>query len=447
MSQSLKCALIAVGKLQFPTRVIAANVTVQPSASLFPANCSDMGVQMANIRDYLRKKKKRDKENRPPRISYREKIKSHKFTIFYRVSLTLILLVALGAVLFIQWQNKVYTEFAELSSVEIKIPSEAQLMPFASYLLTYSKDGISCMDTKGNAQWNQTFEMQNPMVDINQNVVAVGDYNGRQIYVMNTESLLGSITTNRPVRSFCVSAGGVVAAVLDDADVTWIYLYDAQGNELVHFRTTMKESGYPIDVSISPSGELVCVSYLYVDSGHIKSSVAFYNFGAVGQNSTDNYVSGYDYIDTVVPFTRFLDNRSVFAVSDDRIMFYGGAQKPVSVAENLLDDEVRGIYYGSDYVGLVFNSRESGSRYRLDVYHKSGSFERSIEFDIECRDILFYDDQIIIYNESDCRIYNSRGMQKFAGKFNKTALMLIPQSAAFRYMVVTPESVDMVELK
>lgn len=402
---------------------------------------------MANIREYLRKKEKRDNEQKPPRISYREKIKSHKFTVFYRVVLMLMLFAAVGAVAYIQWKNKVYTESVELSTVEIRIPSDAQMMPFASQLLTYSKDGISCMDTKGNAVWNQTFEMQNPMVDINQNVVAVGDYNGREIYVMDTQSVLGNITTNRPVRDFCVSAGGVVAAVLDDTNVTLICLYDAKGNELVRFRTTMKESGYPAEVSISPSGELVCVAYLYVDSGQIKSSVAFYNFGAVGQNNTDNYVSGYDYIETVVPFARFLDNRSLFAVSDDRIMFFGGAQKPVSIAEKLLDEEVRGIYYGNEYVGLVFNSKESGSRYRLDVYHKSGDSVCSITYDIECRDILFRGDQIIIYNESDCLIYNSRGMQKYAGKFNKTALMLIPQSASYTYMVVTPESIDTIELR
>ncbi len=403
--------------------------------------------QMANIRDYLKRKEKRDEEQTKPRISYKEKIKSHKFTVFYRMFLVLALLMAVGAVLLIQWQNKVYTENVEISSVEIKIPSNAEMMPFATHLLTYSKDGISCMDTKGNAVWNQTFGMQNPMVDINQNVVAVGDYNGREIYVMNTDSLLGKITTNRPVRNFCVSAGGVVAAVLDDTDVTLICLYDAKGNELVRFRTTMRESGYPVEVSISPSGELVCVSYLYIDSGHMKTSVAFYNFGAVGQNNTDNYVSGYDYVDTVVPFTRFLDNQSVFGVSDDRIMFFGGSQKPVSVAEKLLDEEVRGVYYGSEYVGLVFNSKESGSRYRLDVYHKSGEFVRSIEYDIDCRDIVFHEDEIIIYNESDCRIYNSKGLQKYAGKFNKTALMLIPQNASYTYMVVTPESIDKIELR
>ncbi|MCM1268768.1 MAG: DUF5711 family protein [Bacteroidales bacterium] len=400
---------------------------------------------MVSVRDYF--KRKQQSGDRPPRISYREKIKSHKFTVFYRISLVLILFAAVGAALFLQWKNKVYIESVELSSVEIKIPSDASLMPFGANLLIYSKDGASCMDTKGNAVWNQTFGMQNPMVDINQNVAAIGDYNGREIYVMDTGNLLGRITTNRPVRNFCVSASGVVAAVLDDTDVTWIYLYDAQGNELVYFRTTMKESGYPIHLAISPSGELVCVSYLYVDGGHMKSSVAFYNFGAVGQNSTDNYVSGYDYIDSVVPFSRFLDNKSLFAVSDDRIMFFGGAQKPVTAAENLLSDEVRGIYYGSEYVGLVFNSKESGGRYRLDVYHKSGTFQQSIEYDIDCRDILFHEDQIIIYNEADCRIYNSSGMQKYAGTFSKTALMLIPQKASYNYMIVTPDSIDTIELK
>lgn len=359
----------------------------------------------------------------------------------------LVLMAAIAAALFLQWKNKVYTESVELSSVEIRVPSGASLMPFGSYLLTYSKDGASCMDTKGNAVWNQTYGMQNPMVDINQDVVAIGDYNGREIYVMDTGTLLGRITTNRPVRNFCVSASGVVAAVLDDTDVTWIYLYDAQGNELVYFRTTMKESGYPANISISPSGELLCVSYLYIDGGHMKTSVAFYNFGAVGQNSTDNYVSGYDYVDHVVPFARFMDNKSLFAVSDDRIMFFGGAQKPVTAAENLLNDEVRGVYYGSEYVGLVFNSKEGGGRYRLDVYHKSGTFRQSIEFDIDCRDILFHEDQIIIYNEADCRIYNSSGMLKYTGTFNKTALMLIPQKAAYHYMIVTPDSIDTIELK
>ena len=400
---------------------------------------------MVNVRDYLKKREKRESDK--PRISYREKIKSHKFTIFYRMMLAIILIAAIGAATYIQWKNKVYTESLVVASTEISITQDANLMPFDGYLLNYSKDGAGCMDTKGNAVWNQTFEMQNPIVDICQNVVAIGDYNGRTIYVMNTGGPMGNITTNRPIRNLCVASNGVVAVVLDDTDVTLIYLYDSQGNELVHFRTTMKESGYPVSVSISPSGELVCVSYLFVDSGQMKSSVAFYNFGAVGQNSTDNYVSGYDYLNTIVPFTRFLDNKSVFAVSDDRIMFYSGSQKPVSSAENLLNEDVQSIYYGGEYVGLVFNSTESSNRYRLDVYHKSGELAQQIEFDIEYSDILFHEDQIIIYNETECCIYNINGLEKYAGKFNKSVRTLIPLKTSYSYMMVTPDSIDTIELK
>ena len=53
---------------------------------------------MANIRDYLKRKAKREGDkNSVPRISYREKIKSHKFTIFYRTILVIILIAAIAA--------------------------------------------------------------------------------------------------------------------------------------------------------------------------------------------------------------------------------------------------------------------------------------------------------------------------------------------------------------
>ena len=402
---------------------------------------------MANVRDYLKKKKNRQDEEY--RISYREKIKSHKFTILYRTVLVIVLIVAIATALYIQWKNKVYTKMEVLASAEMHITQDSKLLPFAGYLLTYSKDGAGCMDIKGNAVWNQTFEMQNPMVDICQSVVAIGDYNGRNIYVMDTSGVIGNITTNKPMRDFCVASNGVVAVVLDDSDTTWIYLYDAKakGKELAYFRTTMKDSGYPVDVSISPNAQLVCVSYLFVDSGQMKSSVAFYNFGDVGKNNTNNYVSGYDYLDVVVPLTVFLDNKSLFAVSDERIMFYSGAQKPVIATENLISDSVQSVYYGDEYVGLVFISTESDNRYRLDVYHKSGEYSQSVGFDMEYTDILFHGDQIIIYNESECSIYNSNGTEKYSGLFEQSVLLLIPQSSAYRYMIVTPNSIDTVELQ
>lgn len=400
---------------------------------------------MTNVRDYFKNKGKRD--DKTPRISYREKIKSHKFMIFYRSILLLALVAAAAAVMVIQWKNKVYTDSEVISSITTAKPQNGNMISFSGYILTYSKDGASCIDAKGNAVWNETYEMQNPMIDICQNVVAIGDYNGRDLYVMNTSGMMGKITMNKPIRNFSVASNGVVAVALDETNATYIYLYDTQGNELVRFRTTMKDSGYPFRIAISPNATLLCVSYLFVDSGELKSSVAFYNFGAVGQNKPDNYVSGFDYLDVVVGYARFLDEKTLFAVSDDRIMFFEGAQIPVSISESLLSEDVQRIYYGTEYVGLVFLSTDSSSRYRLDVYHKSGQLSISINFDMEYTDIVFANDQIIIYNESECQIYNMGGAQKYEGRFEKAVYTLIPTSSSYKYVVVTADSIDTIELK
>lgn len=400
---------------------------------------------MINVRDYLKNKEKREKKT--PRINYIEKIKSHKFMIFYRSVLLLLLAAAATAVMFIQWKNKIYTQCIVVSSVSVAKPLNGSMVPFSEYLLTYSKDGASCMDAKGNAVWNVTFEMQDPKIDICQNVVAIGDYNGRELYVMDTSGLLGQITTNKPIRDFRISANGVAAVVVDDADLTFIYLYDTKGEELVRIRTSMKDSGYPFSFSISPNGTLLCISYLFVDSGELKSSVAFYNFGEVGQNNTDHYVSGFDYLDVVVGYTRFLDEKTLFAVSDDRIMFFEGAQKPVSAAEHLFTEEVQKIYYGTDSVGLVFNNTDGENKYRLDVYHKSGQLTHSISFDMEYTDIVFADDQIIIYNESECQVFNTQGVEKYSGSFENAVYALIPTSSAYKYTLITADSIDTVQLK
>lgn len=104
---------------------------------------------MVNVRDYLRRKREQKEEQ--GRISYREKIKSHKFTVVYRAMLVMILIAAIGAVFYYQWKNKVYTENTVVFSTEVHITQDSTLVPFAGYLLTYSKDGAGCMDIRGNA--------------------------------------------------------------------------------------------------------------------------------------------------------------------------------------------------------------------------------------------------------------------------------------------------------
>lgn len=397
---------------------------------------------MIHIKDLLKRKEKNTEE------SLGRKILRHRLTILYRSVLVVGVIAAAAIVVVIQMKNRVFGEYQVISSVPRESISNATIRALGENILIYSSDGASCINRKGETLWNQTFEIQNPIIAICQNIAAIGNYNGRTIYLMNTEKTIGEIDTKMPIRNFAVSAGGIVAAVLDDtADITWIYLFDSSGNTLAYFKTTMKDSGYPVGITISDNGYLVSVSYLYMDNGMMRSSVAFYNFGPVGQNEIDNFVSSYDYTDTIVPFVKFLNNEKAVAVADNRLVFYEGNQKPVSIADVLLDGRIEGVYYGSGYVALVYNDVTGNALYKADIYNDSGKLEDTLMLNLQFSDILFHKDKVIVYNEQECLVHTIGGMDNFNGKFNKQALTLIPAAASYEYVIVTPDSIDTIELK
>ncbi len=396
---------------------------------------------MTNIREYEKKKESNANND------YNKIIIQHKLRVFYRVLLSALLAAAVLASLYISNLNKIYTEYQVVSSTKRTKIENAVSENLNGNILTYSNDGANCTDTKGNVLWNQTFEMQNPMVKINGKVAAIADYNGRTIYVVDDTGSMGEISTGMPIRTICVSQSGVVAAVLDDSEVNAIYIYNSTGGTIAYFKTTMKKSGYPISVAISGNSEIVAVSYLYLDSGTVTSNVAFYNFGPVGQNEVDNYVSGYSYSDAIVPEVGFLNNTTSFALADNRLVIYKGKQIPTSQAEVLLQDEVQSVYYNEDYIGLVYLNASGASKYKMDIYNDTGKAVMSKEFDLDYTNIFFRGDCAVVYNESECLISNMKGKEKFNGKFKTAVETLIPTSKISEFITITSDKIATIELK
>lgn len=397
------------------------------------------------IIDFFREKQKRQLNSD---IDYREKIRAHKLSVFLKTTVTICVVIVLFVLANIIWNRKTFTDVSVTNSYPVIVATGATAKNLNGSLLIYSKDGASCIDSKGKAVWNQSFEMQSPIVSICGSTVAIGDYNGRTIYVANNSRLLGTVKTNLPIRALTVSDNGVVAAVLDDMNVTRIYVYDANkdtSEPIVEAKASMNKSGYPMDVALTPNGKIMMVSYFYVDSGNMKSSIAFYNFGEVGSNESDNYVSGYDYVNSVIPYVTFLDNDSAFGVADDRIIFFNGSEKPTNIATTMIDREVYGVYHSKDYVGLVFADETGESKYRLDVYNAAGNKISSVLFDIEYTDIVFSNDQIIIYDGNRMMVANMKGTVKYNGSLNSNAYLLIPTNSSYRFMLVGSSSMDLIE--
>ena len=189
---------------------------------------------MAEIKDFNRNqyllKGGKDKNNKEKESDSDKKSMDNTLARYRQVKLYSVLSVlALAAVVvvgsYINNKNKVYIDYEVIQQNEWVRSSEAKSMNLKGTLFTYSNDGMNCTDLRGKTIWNQTYEMQNPEIRTCGKTVAVGDYNGRKIYVANAQGMIGTVETTLPIRDFCVSANGVVAVVLDDSTVTSIYLY------------------------------------------------------------------------------------------------------------------------------------------------------------------------------------------------------------------------------
>lgn len=386
--------------------------------------------------------KSRDKKQE----DYRDKIFKYKLTNIYRFVLLLLVFAAVIAIIAVQYQNHVYTGYTVVSTAPRQKGAGAITARLGDSVLTYSKDGSNCVNQKGEVVWNQTFQMQDMDVAINGNVSAISSYNGTQIYVQSDKENMGLIETTMPIRNVAVATSGRVTAVLADTDVAWIITYDKDGMVSFTGQAHMQNSGYPMAISLSPNGEMLAVSYVYLDAGTVKSHVAFYNFGDVGDNYSDHLISTYTHPEALMPYIQFMNDSTSFAVGDDRLVFYIGAQKPVESQKHFYSEEIKSVYYNEEYVGLIVASERSEYRYRLDVFNVKGEKVDSFYFDMEYREVFFEKNSFVIYNESECLIMNMDGLEKFHGEFTGSVELMLPTGKAYRYVLVTGSSLDTIQL-
>lgn len=373
------------------------------------------------------------------------KAKKHKAERFYRIALIVMVVAAILTAYFVYEKTKVYTEYTITSSIARNISDGASILDFNGNILSYSKDGANSIDSEGKLLWNRTFDMQSPMVAMCGGMVAFSDYGGNVVYVQSEALESATISTDMPIRQIAVAESGYVAAVLSDASVTWIYLYDMNGTVIAYFRTTMEKSGYPVAIDISPNGELVCISYYSLDCNDIKSSVAFFNFGPVGQNNIDNYVSGYNYSDVLIPFVRFIDNETAVAISDERISTYGGEHKPVSISEMHIIDEIQSVYYGAGTVAVIYKNSSLDAKYRMEVYNSKGEISFQKEFDFDYAGVEISKDSVVLYGDNRLCISTLAGDEKYEGNYESPVLLVLPTVALNKYIVVTEDTIDTVE--
>ena len=341
------------------------------------------------------------------------------------------------------------SSYSVLSTSEREASAQTTYLSFAGAILHYSSDGAALASSDGTQIWNETFEMNTPVASVNDDAAVVYDQKGTSMCVFNGKGLLGKVTTELPILKARVSRQGMIAAILEDKETTWINFYSPAGETIATGKTRIDSPGYPVDLDVSDNGELLVVSYVYVDGNTPTSYVAFYNFGTTGQNQMDNMVSGYSYADVLVPQVRFLSDDTAAAIRDDGITLYKGAQIPAESFKIQEETEIVSCFVTESSVGLVTANNEEGSEdpYRMRLYNLKGKLIADKSFQAEYTTVRADGKRILLYNDKQLSIFDLSGHEKFHGVIEEGTVQDVCTISKDRFLVVMNESIATIKIR
>ena len=378
--------------------------------------------------------------------NYELRLSRHKRNIVKKTVITVVAIAAAVTAVGFYIEKRSYHNYKVVQSSEQEDVVSTSYIEMDGDILRYSPDGVSLVSDKMSTLWSETYQMQNPVADVNGTRAVIADKDGTTLEIYDKSGKTGSVTTSYSIIKARVSKSGLVAAILDGGDDTWIDFYSTDGSLIAENQTKIDDPGYPLDIAVSEDGVVMMVTYQFVDGSDTTSYVAFYNFGDVGQNEDDRIVSGYKYEGVVVPQIQYLSNNRSIALKDNGFTIYQGSQIPKEVKTIETDKEIVSTFYDDDMVGLVFKHDSKDKQYIMEVYNTAdGKLKFKEDFNIPYTTIKVSGGNILMYNSSQMCVMNSRGVQKYLGSVDGTIKDFF-KIGMNRYLLVLDSGVDVIKL-
>lgn len=394
------------------------------------------------------------KQKKNPRVPFsgsidmeivRRQVKRHRQSVLgqWTIRIVVAVMVVTGTCLVIE--NQTYTSVTTADSYKKNTEDSNQYAAFSDGMIRYSRDGVVFLNKKNQEKWIQPCQIQNPVIDINEDVFAVADIGGNTIMIFQKSGLKGEIETTLPIEKIAVSNQGIVSAILKNESTPQIISYDAVGNILVEHQVNLNSTGYPISLDMSADGKNLLVSYLSTKNGTLKSVFASYNFGQAGQQKTDNLIYTEEFEQTVVADVFYMDASTSVAVGDKSFAIYEGTQSVKKKKEVNLNQEIRSEFHSDKYIGFVLTNQDK-SGYEVQLYDKTGKQMINREITGEYSHAKLAGDEMILFDGTKGCVISDTGIQRFKGDWGMDVQDVVPTEGIHRYLLAGADELRVVYL-
>lgn len=336
--------------------------------------------------------------------------------------LLLLLLVAVALfVIFFVVRQKTYTADTAAVVWEKQIGEESPALSTRRYarfldgVIMYTRDGAEYTDSTGRSVWQKSYQMGNPICNVNGGYAVIADQGGTTAGIYSDSQNIGTVTTVLPITRAVTSSIGVTYMIQNDDNADYLTAYRKDGSDIdLTVKSVVGGDGYPFDIAVSPGGSQLVTSYIGIEGGEIKESVVFRNFGEVGQNADARRVVG-GFIDEfdghVVTKVGFADEEHSHAFYDGGIVFFSTRvlNSPEILKNEAIGEQILSVADSSAGCAVITEPGEGETGRQLRIYDNSGKQTGKTELDFTATGIEMTEKSVILYNSDRICAYTLKG--------------------------------------
>ena len=349
--------------------------------------------------------------------------------------------------------RKSYRAYAVLNQQDVSQGSLVGYEPFKRGFLKYSKDGVSYIGEKNETYWSSSFEMKDPVIDVNGAYAVIADRTGNTLQIFDEKhGKIGECRTERSLDSASISAGGIVATLEEDSVASYIQFYNPDGTVLdITVKALLEGDGFFTALDLSDDGSQVIVGVAYLEGGVLHGKVAAYDFSEKESSGKGPMRGGVEPFagKNLISEVRYLQNGTAFAASTRGLFFFRvGEQKVEGYSSVEAEEEIRSLCFDRSYVGIVLNDTVSkNGPYRIELYNSSGERVMHANFG-EHYSASFVDKGTVFLLGSDTlTIFLKNGTKQFSGNVDFSLVRAVRRPGENRYLWLGASHIKEVKLK
>ena len=349
--------------------------------------------------------------------------------------------------------RKSYRAYAVLNQQDVSQGSLVGYEPFKRGFLKYSKGGVSYIGEKNETYWSSSFEMKDPVIDVNGAYAVIADRTGNTLQIFDEKhGKIGECRTERSLDSASISAGGIVATLEEDSVASYIQFYNPDGTVLdITVKALLEGDGFFTALDLSDDGSQVLVGVAYLEGGVLHGKVAAYDFSEKESSGKGPMRGGVEPFagKNLISEVRYLQNGTAFAASTRGLFFFRvGEQKVEGYSSVEAEEEIRSLCFDRSYVGIVLNDTVSkNGPYRIELYNSSGERVMHANFG-EHYSASFVDKGTVFLLGSDTlTIFLKNGTKQFSGNVDFSLVRAVRRPGENRYLWLGASHIKEVKLK